>query len=92
MDLFCGEGSLSVGLKQAGLRVISGVELNQYAVETCSLNHRKHWMCCDDMRDIDLDQVRRPLSCQPPAPPGPKLEPPREARNGCRCVDYVPAW
>ena len=30
--------------------------------------------------------------CPAPQKQGPRLEPPRDAVNGCKCVSYVPAW
>jgi len=48
IDLFCGAGGLTVGLKKAGFCVIAGVELEKHAADSYSLNHRKHklYHCC----------------------------------------------
>jgi len=53
IDLFSGAGGLSVGLKKAGFRVIAGVESDNVAAETYNMNHRKHILYCDDIRNID---------------------------------------
>ncbi len=41
VDLFCGAGGLSEGLRQAGFKVIGAVELDGLACLTYRLNHRK---------------------------------------------------
>ncbi len=39
IDLFCGGGGLTVGLKQANFKVIAGVEIDAYATDTYRSNH-----------------------------------------------------
>lgn len=41
IDLFCGAGGLSEGLRQAGFNVIGAVEVDSLACRTYSLNHKR---------------------------------------------------
>lgn len=39
IDLFCGAGGLSLGLKQAGFQVLAGIEIEEIPVNTFRMNH-----------------------------------------------------
>ena len=39
VDLFCGAGGLTLGLKQAGFRVLAGIEIESIPANTFRLNH-----------------------------------------------------
>lgn len=76
VDLFCGAGGLTLGLKQAGYRVIGGVENDPLACETYRLNHSDTilWECdiCQlpsaaIMRDLNLGKGELELlaACPP---------------------------
>ena len=41
IDLFCGAGGLSLGLKQAGFKVLAAVDLDPLAIKSFKANHRK---------------------------------------------------
>jgi len=52
MDLFCGAGGLTVGLQKAGFDVLAGVEISKPAIETYSMNHKKHKLYDTDIREL----------------------------------------
>ncbi|MFA9502021.1 DNA cytosine methyltransferase [Natrinema sp. H-ect1] len=47
LDLFCGAGGLSLGLEQAGIEVVAGVDADQHAISTYSYNHKDRGICLD---------------------------------------------
>lgn len=61
IDLFCGAGGLTVGLQKAGFDVLAGVEISQPAIETYSLNHKKHELYDIDIRELSPNKVLNDL-------------------------------
>ncbi|MHC4396471.1 MAG: DNA cytosine methyltransferase [Planctomycetota bacterium] len=61
IDLFCGCGGLTLGLKQAGFDVIGAVDNDGLAVETYQVNHPEVnvWGC--DIKRLTADEVKRKL-------------------------------
>lgn len=57
IDLFCGAGGLTLGLKQAGFNVVAGVELNPTAAETYRLNHSDVDIYEKDIRHINPAEI-----------------------------------
>jgi DNA (cytosine-5)-methyltransferase 1 len=57
IDLFCGAGGLTLGLKKAGFRVVAGVELNPIAAETYRLNHEDVDVYENDIRNINPSEI-----------------------------------
>jgi len=57
IDLFCGAGGLTVGLRKAGFRVLAGIENNPVAAATYRLNNRRIKLYECDIRDLAVDQV-----------------------------------
>lgn len=53
IDLFCGCGGLTEGLKQAGIHVIAAVEIDAKAQATYSLNHPSVSLYKNDIRRLD---------------------------------------
>jgi DNA (cytosine-5)-methyltransferase 1 len=62
IDLFCGAGGATNGLKSAGARVLCGVELSQAAAATYRLNHPEVWLIQRDIRSVSPENVRRKLA------------------------------
>src|SRR5690606_6331786 len=61
IDLFSGAGGLTMGLKQAGFKVIAAVEFNPEAAASYVLNHRKTKMYLADICLLDPYEVMSDL-------------------------------
>ncbi|MBS3984345.1 MAG: DNA cytosine methyltransferase [Selenomonadales bacterium] len=57
IDLFSGGGGLTVGLKQAGFKVISAVEIEPHAAKTYQENHPEVKLLPMDIRSVDSRQL-----------------------------------
>lgn len=64
VDLFCGAGGLTVGLKKAGFHVLAGVERNPVAAETYKLNNRKARIYQEDIRELCPERVMKDLGIE----------------------------
>ncbi|MHB8782129.1 MAG: DNA cytosine methyltransferase [Desulfobacteria bacterium] len=53
VDLFCGCGGLTVGLKKAGFRVLGAVDVDPLSVKTYKANHHSVEVWEMDIRDLD---------------------------------------
>ena len=62
IDLFCGCGGLTLGLKQAGFSVVGGVECNELAVETYKANHPEVYVWDEDICGLTAQRVKRKLN------------------------------
>lgn len=65
IDLFCGCGGLTVGLKQAGFRVVGALDVDPLAIESYGLNHRRTKIWANDIRQIAASDVLRGLGLRP---------------------------
>jgi DNA (cytosine-5)-methyltransferase 1 len=65
IDLFCGAGGLTVGLKKAGFNVLAGVEMNPAAAETYLLNHKSHKVYKKDIKELDPFKIMQDLKLEP---------------------------
>jgi DNA (cytosine-5)-methyltransferase 1 len=61
VDLFSGAGGLSVGLKQAGFRVVAAIENDPVAVETYRRNHPEVSIFAADIRRVTGAMLLRTL-------------------------------
>lgn len=52
VDLFCGGGGLTVGLKRAGFSVVGAVELDPHAASTFQANHPEPHLFIQDIRYV----------------------------------------
>lgn len=57
IDLFCGAGGLTVGLKAAGFNVLAGIELDNVAAETYRMNHPGHKLYEKDIREVTPERI-----------------------------------
>lgn len=65
IDLFCGCGGLSLGLRQAGFRVIGAVDIDHLAAKAYRLNHPDTHLWERDIRRLTIAKVRRQLGIRP---------------------------
>lgn len=61
IDLFCGAGGLTEGLKKAGFCVLAGVENNPIAAETYKLNNRIAKIYKEDICKLSPEQMMEDL-------------------------------
>jgi DNA (cytosine-5)-methyltransferase 1 len=64
IDLFSGCGGLTLGLKQAGFRVVGAIEIDPLAVETYKANHERVVIWEKDISKITAVEVMRRLKIQ----------------------------
>ena len=65
IDLFSGCGGLSEGLRQAGFRVVAGVEADKNAAKAYRLNHKETVLFEDDIRKLDTGKILKLLNGSP---------------------------
>ena len=65
IDLFCGCGGLSLGLRRAGFRVIAAVDSDGLSISTYRLNHRPKLLIEQDIRRLQGRQLMDDLEIQP---------------------------
>ena len=65
IDLFCGCGGLSLGLRRAGFRIVAAVDNDDLSVATYGLNHKRTLLIEDDIRSVDAYALMAELGFQP---------------------------
>ncbi len=58
IDLFSGAGGMSLGAENAGIEVQVAIEADKSAAETYVRNHKHTRMICDDIRNIDANDLQ----------------------------------
>ena len=61
IDLFCGAGGLSDGLRQAGFDAVAGVDFDKHAIATYKANHPNATPFNRDIADVSADDLRATL-------------------------------
>ncbi|MBX3048889.1 MAG: DNA cytosine methyltransferase [Anaerolineales bacterium] len=61
IDVFSGAGGMTLGLKQAGFRVIAAVEVDQLAVDTYRVNHPEVEVWQQDVRQVSGEDILKAL-------------------------------
>jgi len=61
VDLFCGCGGLTVGLKKAGFRVLAAVDIDPLSVKTYKANHGDVAVWETDIRELDPAELLEEL-------------------------------
>lgn len=62
IDLFCGAGGLTTGLKKAGFNVLAGFELDEVAAETYRSNHKRSRIFVGDLSKLNPIDVMAELN------------------------------
>ncbi len=65
IDLFSGCGGLSEGLRQAGFKVVAGVEIDKNAAKAFRMNHSETTLFEDDIRKLDTNKITKLLNGLP---------------------------
>ena len=61
IDLFCGCGGLSLGLRRAGFRVLAAIDSDALSISTYEENHKRALMVKEDIRSVDALKLMQQL-------------------------------
>src|SRR3954463_3949066 len=65
IDVFCGAGGLTEGLRQAGYKVLGAIELDSLAARAYRLNHGSVRLWEQDIRRVSGPSVMKALGLKP---------------------------
>lgn len=65
VDLFSGAGGLTLGMKKAGFQTKVAIEINESAVKTFRLNHKKTTVITEDIREVSSDDIASHFNGEP---------------------------
>ena len=65
IDLFCGCGGLSLGLRRAGFHVLVAIDNDGLSIDTYRMNHRRTRLIHDDIRSVEPRTLMQELELQP---------------------------
>jgi len=65
IDLFCGAGGLTQGLRNAGFRVVGAIDSDELAVESYRLNHKRTRVWREDITQLAPEEVMQELGLEP---------------------------
>lgn len=64
IDLFCGCGGLSLGLRRAGFKILAAIDNDDLSVVTYRRNHKRTLVIDDNIKSIDAHALRKQLGLQ----------------------------
>lgn len=64
IDLFCGCGGLSQGMKQAGFKILCAVDNSKEAIASYKLNHPKVFALQQDVKTLTASEIRKLLAAR----------------------------
>ena len=64
IDLFCGCGGLSAGLRDAGFNILAGIDIEKNYIQTFTENFPESLSICDDIAQIDSLELLESLNLE----------------------------
>lgn len=61
IDLFCGCGGLSLGLRRAGFKVLAAIDNDRLSTSTYKANHKRTRLLTEDIRSVDPTALMKKL-------------------------------
>lgn len=61
IDLFCGCGGLSLGLRRAGFKVLAAIDNDDLSIETYRMNNKRTLLIKDDIQSVDPKKLMEDL-------------------------------